>query len=287
MLAITLALLASAQLGTPPIRTQQAPATAGAAAEFAAFVPKMDPNGSAQGVWMSGTLLQDGYLSATLVDSAQQPIYTLHAQVHATGSVSGKLVVLEYASNPALNLPEYSVVGDLKVPGGQRDGVLSLVIFNPLEDFGYVYPRGYIDGALIEGADRLAKPGQVHPQNAEMASKPKPAQGGSSAAETAGIQPQGQIISCPWAPEASNASEVAPATHTLRRSGMIVCPFEPQVTVTGVTSLGAVSAMGHSGASGVKIEVGATALGSTSSASGFQTPALKSGKMIARWTLLL
>jgi hypothetical protein len=288
MLAITLALLASAQLGTPPIRSQQPPAvtaSAAAGAQVAAFTPQFSPQGLATGIWTSGTLLQDGYLSATMVDADEQPIYTLTAQVHASGDVSGKLVVLEYASNPALNLPEFAVVGEVELPTAERAGKLALVIYNPLEDIGYVFPRGYIDGVLTEGAVRMVKPGQTQ-QNLGLGGMQAPGHGGN-AADRAGVQLRGQIISCPWAPESSQAAEMAPAKQSVRRNGMIVCPFEPKTTVKAKTALGAASATGHAPVGSVKIEVGATALGSTGAASGHQAPTLKSGKMVARWTLLL
>ena len=303
MLAITLAFLMSAQIGTPPVRVQ---APASAQADYAEFIPKMLPYGTAQGVWQSGTLIHDGNLFAVLEDAMHQTLYALSGKVSANGDVSGRLYPMEYATNAALNLPEFAVIGTLKLPA-TGEGSISLVIYDPLEDIGYVFPHGYIEGVLTSGLRPMVKP---HSQNAETAAMTTPGQGGGSPAETVGIMPRGQVISCPWRPGENSAAELG-SEEGLVRSGLVICPFEPQVfatetklgsmtqpgrlpsintnvkaKVSGATNLGSMASIGQAPAISAKVEVkGATKVGPMSAA-GFQTPAADDGKLFARWTLL-
>lgn len=303
MLAITLAFLMTAQVGTPPVRVQ---APAAAQADYAEFIPKMLPYGTAQGVWQSGTLIHDGNLFAVLEDAMHQTLYGLSGKVSANGDVSGRLYPMEYATNAALNLPEFAVIGTLKLPA-TGEGSISLVIYDPLEDIGYVFPHGYIEGVLTSGLRPMAKP---HSQNSETAAMTTPGQGGGSPAETVGIMPRGQVISCPWRPGENAAAELG-SEEGLVRSGLVTCPFEPQVfatetklgsmtqpgrlpsintnvkaKVSGATNLGSMASIGQAPATSAKVEVkGATKVGPMSAA-GFQTPAADEGKLFARWTLL-
>ena len=306
MLAITLAFLMSAQVGTPPVRVQ---APAAQQADFAEFIPKMLPYGTAEGVWQSGTLIHDGNLFAVLEDAMSQTLYGLSGKVHANGEVSGRLYPMEYATNAALNLPEFAVIGTVKLPS-TGDGSISLVIYDPLEDIGYVFPHGYIEGVLTSGLRPMAKPGQPHTQNAESAGMSTPGQGGGNAVETAGITPRGQVISCPWRPGENAASELG-SSEGLLRSGVVTCPFEPQVfatetkvgsmtqpgrlpslntsgkaKVSGAISVGSMGSIGQAPATSAKVEVkGATQVGSMGAA-GFQSPQDEEGWLFARWTLL-
>jgi hypothetical protein len=304
MLAITLAFLMSAQVGTPPVRVQ---APAAQAAEYAEFIPKMLPYGTAEGVWQSGTLIHDGNLFAVLEDAMSQTLYGLSGKVHANGEVSGRLYPMEYATNAALNLPEFAVIGTIKLPA-TGDGSISLVIYDPLEDIGYVFPHGYIEGVLTSGLRPMVKPGQPHTQNAETAGMSTPGQG-SSSAETLGISPRGgTVISCPWRPGENSAAELG-SEEGLSRSGLVTCPFEPQVSVTatsvgsmsktgrgsstnpqvklsGATSLGSMAKIGQGPATSAKVKVsGKTQVGQMGAA-GFQSPAVDEGWMFARWVIL-
>jgi hypothetical protein len=303
MLAITLAFLMSAQVGTPPIRVQ---APAAQQADFAEFIPKMVPYGTAQGVWQSGTLLHDGNLFAVLEDAMSQTLYGLSGKVSANGDVSGRLYPMEYATNAALNLPEFAVIGTIKLPA-TGDGSISLVIYDPLEDIGYVFPHGYIEGVLTSGLRPMAKPGQPNTQNVESAGMSTPGHSGNSA-ETVGITPRGQIISCPWRPGENAAAELG-SEEGLLRSGLVTCPYEPQVSSTA-TSLGSTAKTGQGPATNAKVKVsGTTSLGSmaqisqapTTSAkarvssvtqvgsmgsAGYQSPAADEGWLFARWVIL-
>ena len=306
MLAITLAFLMSAQVGTPPVRVQ---APAAQAAEYAEFIPKMLPYGTAQGVWQSGPLLHDGNLFAVLEDALHQTLYGLSGKVAANGDVSGRLYPMEYATNAALNLPEFAVIGTLKLPS-TGDGSISLVIFDPLEDIGYVFPHGYIEGVLTSGLRPMSKPGEPNTQSAEMAGMSTPGHSGGNAAERAGISPRGQVISCPWRPGESVVAELG-SDEGLVRSGLVICPFEPQVLATettklgtmtvpgrlpslnkakakiaGAVQLGSMGSVSQAPATSAKVEVkGATKVGPMGAA-GFQTAQQEEGWLFARWTLL-
>lgn len=303
MLALSLTLLMAAQLGTPPIRAQLPPAEK---AELAAFVPKFTPYGKAEGIWQTGTLLHDGYLNAVLTDATGQTLYGLVGKVEPNGEVNGRLYPMEYATNAALNLPQYAVIGKLELSQASA-GTLSLVIYNPLEDVGYVFPHGYIEGVLTDGLRPVVKPGQPNSQSAEAAGMTTPGQGGSGAAETLGFQPRSQIISCPWVPDRNQAADMDHSAASLRGSGPIVCPFEPQTILKNKTSIGATPMVGHLPSASAKTQAtsigktpwmghvvgsatkaemsGATKVG-TAGAAGFQSPQAEEGWLFARWNLL-
>lgn len=306
MLAITLAFLMSAQVGTPPVRVQ---APAAAQADYAEFIPKMLPYGTAEGVWQSGTLIHDGNLFAVLEDAMHQTLYGLSGKVSANGDVSGRLYPMEYATNAALNLPEFAVIGTLKLPK-TGDGSISLVIYDPLEDIGYVFPHGYIEGVLTSGLRPMAKPGEPHTQSAETAAMTTPGHGGGSPAETVGISTRGQVISCPWRQGENTAAELG-SEEGLVRSGLVTCPFEPQVfatetklgtmtqpgrlpsintsakaKVSSKTNVGPMGSVSQGPAISTKAEVkGATKVGPMGAA-GFKTAVEDEGWLFARWTLL-
>jgi hypothetical protein len=282
MLAQSLALLISvAQVGTPPARSQP---SASAQADVAAFVPKLVPYGTADGIWISATLLQDGYLNAVLEDALGQTIFGLIGKIGPNGEVHGRLYAMEVSTSAALALPQLEVQGKIVLPGAEA-GSISLVIFNPLEDLGYVYPRGYIDGVLTSGLRPMTKPGQQGHQSVEMGQMQTPGHSQGSASERLGIQTRGDVISCPWAPGRNHAVDVDDSGQAVTRSGMIVCPFEPKTSVKSKTALGTMSKMGHAAASNTKMS-GAASAGTLGAAGGISSPQMEQGWMFARWTLL-
>jgi len=152
MLALPLALL----IALPSPQPQEATADVFAAAqEVAHLTPALIPYGTASGAW---ALYEDGAMVALLEDADGRPLFALDARMSATGEISGDLHTLEYAGNPALVLPHLRVIGQAQIPAA-GNGSFSLVIYNPLEDDGYVFPNGQITGVLTRRQGPMIQPG--------------------------------------------------------------------------------------------------------------------------------
>lgn len=306
MLALPFALmlpLVAPQIGPgvkPAVRPQN-PAIAAAAELASGPSLALIPNGTAKGTWIAGTLYEDGLLVALLKDAAGRPLYALQAKLAGTGQVKGRLAVLEYASNPALSLPDFAVAGKAEIPA-QGPGTFSLVIFNPMEDGFQVYPRGQIDGILLKGLRPVVKPGQISLSSAQQLA-PVVAHGRvpirqpgivlAEATEVAAHVLRGGVIVCPHAPgvtlgSATSMGHVAQASGVGQVSTMVVCPYESPAKLSGLSALGAAGAAGgHVLGGGSQLVVnGQTAMGSMGHAA-FTAPAEGEGVVAARWYLLL
>ena len=212
----------------PPLQVPRA-----AAQEIAPQILSLVPYGSAAGTWIKTSPSENGVLIALLEDAAGQPLFVLDALMSPTNQIVGRLLALDYAGNPALSLPAFGVVGQARFPA-EGPGSFSLVIYNPLEDFGYVYPHGQIEGVLQHGLRLMSKPGQG---TSSLSVQSADTQAGEfrwrlGAAATEGVPLRGPTL----APQGPNLVSIASATSVgpmglpLGRSpatSVIVCPWEP------------------------------------------------------------
>lgn len=165
------------------------------------------PYGELEGAWASGAFLHDGFLTGVMTDANGVPLWVLDASLDAKGWLNGRLLVLEYAGNPALGYLELAAWGKAAI-GRDGKGTFHAWLYSPYEDDVLpVYPRGEIEGVLHAGWPGLHKPGQS-----------------------------------PAAPDASAGGLPAGPGH--EPAGVIVCPKGPEHALSGVSHAGAHAAAG-------------------------------------------
>jgi hypothetical protein len=153
MFALPIALL----LALPAGEVQ--PAGPAAAVDPAFVATTLIPSGTATGCWVGATMYDEGVLVALMEDEIGRPLFVMDAKITPNGLVYGKLRPLEYATNPGLGMPQLYVAGEAQIHPTET-GSFWAVISAPI-DGGLlpVKPFGRIEGVLIHGLERLAKPG--------------------------------------------------------------------------------------------------------------------------------
>lgn len=163
--------------------------------------PVMIPYGMAAGTYDIGA----GRMLAVLEDASGLPLWVLDAEVYEDGGLDGDLLMLQYATNPALALGQLSVSGQVQL---DEDG--NGTFFATVFQFGGGGGMGAIPVfpiAMIEGQVKQAALGHTLP----------PISGASglvaAVGNLAGLGPQvpvGGVIVCPksYLPEVSAVQSV-------------------------------------------------------------------------------
>ena len=224
------------------------------------------PYGDLSGAWTSGSSLADGTLTGVMSDVLGRPLWILDASMSDTGAVSGALLPLEYATNPALGLSNLTVAGSSKIDAS-GSGSFTLVIHEPfgqvggpqvLPAFRPVVALGTIKGELQSG--HLTKLGA---SMRASAGSTKPLRIGSPRTTQLGSTVQG-------------AGSGIGAASGAQRSDVIEDPWSPGFSVQGIGKPGSAGAQGQS-----------KGLGAAHAASqaGHQVPAAGAGSVVGRWSI--
>lgn len=143
MLAITLA-LAFAFHGDPFVQSTTVQSVDPlAAAGHAVQGPVMLPYGQAFGTYDIGM----GKMSALLEDASGVPLWVLDAEVYENGGLDGDLLMLQYASNPAIPVGVLSVSGQLLLDE-QGNGSFFATVFQYGGGAIPVFPVAMIEGQV-------------------------------------------------------------------------------------------------------------------------------------------
>jgi hypothetical protein len=221
-------------------------------------------------------LLEEGFLTALLVDASGTPLYVLDGQLSPTGHLSGSLRTLEYATNPALFLPQLKVYGQATI-SSEGDGSFWASIYSPLEGAIPVHPFGHIEGLLLPGSMQRQAPAGAHQRRVRLGSEV----GGGSSDERSAAEVSGSVVVvCP--DEGSQGSAGLPAVSLSGQIGVgPVARFErerslaPGVIVCPHAPLNPISAS-IAGATKVPGQIGAASHG---------VPPQGEGQVRARWLL--
>jgi hypothetical protein len=159
------------------------------------------PSGASFGTWTAPTVFEDGTLTLLLEDGSGLPIWVLDGHIGSAGGLYGRLIPLEYATNPALSLPELAITGHALL-GANGEGVFSASIYAPFLDVP-VYPFGKIEGVLKQAALPAA---DTFTQARCALANTKAGQMVLSRVDMPSADVNGGVITCPAAVSVANVS---------------------------------------------------------------------------------